>query len=372
MATSPPSKGSRADELPSPLHGVTVVEAASYVAGPFASFMLAQLGADVIKVEPPGGDPLRRFGVTRGDVSALWVNLNQGKHLLRLDLKSEKGHRDMLEQLRTADVFLHNWRPGKAASLKLDTSHLSAHNPALITVAITGFGESGPKATSPVFDLLLQAASGLAVSESTSEGPRSLRSLIADKTTAAFAVQAILAALISRAATGKGTHIDLAMLDVMAYYDFPDLCQDRTFLSPDAKVNLERGRSGLLHTSDGYVAVAPSSGRQISGALATVGHSEWKDDLKRTSSPVALSDLLYERLESVTISRPTAEWEKSFLAHDVPATGVMSIDQHLTDKQTVHNELYDEVESLAGPLRRVRYPARLNGKTLTSLSGWWG
>jgi crotonobetainyl-CoA:carnitine CoA-transferase CaiB-like acyl-CoA transferase len=353
-----------------PLQGIHVVEAAGYVAGPFATFMLAQLGAEVVKVEPPGGDPLRRFGVTRESVSAMWVNLNQGKRLVTLDLKSEEGHRRMLDLLDEADVFVQNWRPGVAASLGLDAGVLSERNPSLITLAISGFGDTGPKASTPVFDVLLQAASGLAVSESTPDGPRALRSLIADKTTAGFAVQAVLAALVSRAASGRGTNIDLAMLDVMAYFDFPDLCQDRTFLSPDAQITLEKGRTGLLETSDGYVAVAPTSGRHIASALAAVGHPEWKEELKRTNSPTALNNLLFDRLETITRTGSTDEWVQSFLDHDVPAAAVISIDQHLADPQTVNNHLYEEVDSPVGPLRRVRHPAQMGGEYLASHLGW--
>ena len=353
-----------------PLRGIRVVEASSYVSGPFAGFMLAQLGADVIKVEAPGGDPLRRYGVTREDVSALWVNLNQGKELLTLDLKSEEGHRRMIELLDDADVFLQNWRPGVATSLGLDAESLSDRNGRLITMAISGFGDTGPRATNPVFDILLQAASGLTVSESTPDGPRAFRSLIADKLAAVFAVQAILAALISRSASSRGSNIDLAMIDVMAFFNFPDLGQGRTFLDAEPQSALAKSRTGLLETEDGYVAVAPTSGRQISRALDAVGHSEWKVELKATTSPEALMNLLFDRLETITRSETTDYWVQRFLDHDVPAVTVMSIDQHLDDPQTVNNRIYDEIESPAGLLRRVRNPTKINGQYFTSRPGW--
>jgi crotonobetainyl-CoA:carnitine CoA-transferase CaiB-like acyl-CoA transferase len=346
---------------------VRVVEAASYVSGPFTGLMLAHLGAEVVKVEPPKGDPFRNFGLRHHGVSAMWVNINHGKTITVVDLKTAEGHELMLGLLRGADVFIENWRPGVAASLGYGDDVLDRVNPGLIHLAITGFGETGPKAGEPVFDMLLQASSGLAALESSDERPTPVRSFIADKATAAFAAQSVLAALFERTQTGRGRRIDVAMLDVMAYFNFPDLCQDRTFLPPARRVDIPRGRSGILRTKDGYVGVSPVSGRQIAAAVTAAGHPEWKDELKVITNPTTLTNELYDRLETVTPSRTTEEWLEIFRDNDVPATAALTADQHFEDPQTIHNALYSQVDTPLGPVRRVRYPSRLDRRLLAEV-----
>jgi crotonobetainyl-CoA:carnitine CoA-transferase CaiB-like acyl-CoA transferase len=154
------------------------------------------------------------------------------------------------------------------------------------------------------------------------------------------------------------------MLDVLAYFDFPDLGQDRTFLDADAPHELRRGRSGLLETSDGFLAVSPVSGRQIGAAVTAVGHPEWKDDLKQIRHPTELTDALYDRLETVTRLQPTAHWLEVFAQHDVPAAAVMTLDEHLDDEQVLVNAIYSNGGSPVGPVRQVRYPARVDGHLL--------
>jgi crotonobetainyl-CoA:carnitine CoA-transferase CaiB-like acyl-CoA transferase len=347
-----------------PLSGVRVVECASYVSGPMAAQVLADLGAEVIKVEPPRGDPLRTFGLRHRGLSAMWVNINRGKKSVVIDLKADGGANRLRELLITAHVFIQNWRPGVADSLGLGDEALAALNPGLVRVAITGFGTTGPSAAKPVFDILLQAASGLAASEGSDARPTAMRSIIADKTTAVFAANAVLAALVRRATTGRGSRIDLAMLDVLAYFDFPDLGQDRTFLDVDAPNELARGRSGLLETSDGFIAVSPVSGQQIGAAVTAVGHPEWKAELKRVGDPTELTNVLYDLLESETRTRPTAHWVDVFHRNDVPAAAVLTIDEHLADEQVRNNELYWSSPSPAGEVRQVRFPLRLDGLLL--------
>jgi crotonobetainyl-CoA:carnitine CoA-transferase CaiB-like acyl-CoA transferase len=167
--------------------------------------------------------------------------------------------------------------------------------------------------------------------------------------------------------SGQGSVLDLSMLDVMAYFDFPDLCQDRTFLEPAPQRNLGRSRPGILETQDGFIAVAPVSGRQIGGAVEAVGHPEWRQELREAGSPSELTQLLYDRLEKMTIENTTAHWIERFHAHDVPAIPVLTVDQHFDDPQTLHNEIYSEAQSPVGPVRRVRYPLRVNGRVLPPL-----
>jgi crotonobetainyl-CoA:carnitine CoA-transferase CaiB-like acyl-CoA transferase len=348
-----------------PLEGIRVVEAGTYMSAPFAGMMLAQLGAEVVKVEPPTGDQFRRFSLCHGGASAAWIGSNHGKRSVVLDLKDPAGQGDMYALLRDADVFVQNWRPSVAHGLGLDGDELSARFPALIHLAISGYGETGPNQAFPVFDGLLQASSGFAVTEAgKGNRPAITRSFVVDKTTASFAAQSILAALFQRERTGRGARLELAMLDVMAYFNFPDLCQDRAFLPPAPQRDLSPGRSPVLRTLDGYIIAAPVTGRQIVGAITAVGHPEWKDDLKLITEPADLMDELINRLETVTSGWSSEASLAAFRGYDIPAALVLDVDQHFNDAQTIHNNVYSDGETPFGPVRRVRYPLLIDGHPL--------
>lgn len=187
-----------------PLAGLRVVDASTFVAGPFAALLLHDLGATVIKVEPPGGDPVWRFGITHQGVSAMGFNVNRGKEVRRVDLKSTEGHDEVLGLLSDADVFLHNWRPGVAERLGLGASAICDRFPKLVYLSIMGFGPDGPRAGDPVFDSLLQAASGLAAYEGEADQPRLGRSYLADKVAGSYVSQAAMAGILERGRTGRG------------------------------------------------------------------------------------------------------------------------------------------------------------------------
>lgn len=347
-----------------PLSGIRVIEAAGYVSGPFAGMMLADLGADVVKVEPPRGDPLRRFGFSFQGLGAIGLSVNHGKQSVVLDLKVEHDRGRLYDLLETADVFIENWRPGVAAALGFGAAEVCARYPDLVYTSVSGFGQTGPRLASPVFDSLMQASSGLAAYEAIDGRPTMLRSYMADKIVATYVVQGILGALLRRDRSGAGAKLDVAMLDAMAYFDFPDVCQQHTFLHPDACGDIELARTSMIRTRDGWIAVAPVSGSQVAAAMDAVGHPEWIATLKRTNSHAQFTDELYRLLESVTTEMTTAECEQMFREADVPAAAVLTIDEHLADPQTQHNELYTTVEGPAGLMRRVRYPARLDGERL--------
>jgi crotonobetainyl-CoA:carnitine CoA-transferase CaiB-like acyl-CoA transferase len=350
-----------------PLDGIVVVEASTYITAPFAGLMLAQLGARVIKIEPPRGDPFRTFSHRHRGLSAAWVNINQGKESHVLDLKSPGGASTLRALLADADVFIQNWRPGVARSLGLDPEDTVASFPRLIYLSISGFGTTGPRAGDPVFDSIIQAASGLASLESRLPQPATIRSYIADKTTAAYATQGILAALVARGRTGKGARIDLAMLDVMAHFNFPDLFQERTFLEADEHPVSAAAPSAVLPTLDGHVCIAPVQRGRFAAAATALGHPDWIPRLDAIESPRELIAELVRLAAGETSSRTTAECLSLFHAAEVPAINVATADDHLIDSQTLHNRLYDESTSPVGPIRRVRHPLLINGDALPAV-----
>jgi CoA:oxalate CoA-transferase len=355
-----------------PLHGITVVEIATFISGPFATLMLAQLGATVVKVEPAKGDPFRRFGKPKGEMSAMFASANRGKSSVVLDLATEDGHAALLERLETADVLLANWRPSVAQKLGLSDDLLAQKNPRLIRAYITGFGSSGPVADQPAFDAIIQARSAMMHIQSETEVPTPATTYVADKLSAVMACQAVLAAIVSRERTGLGDRVDVSMLDAVAYFNFPDALANRTFLE-DAPVDPRNTLAASvrpLRTSDGWMVVIPVLGEHLKRCCAAVGHPEWIDQLREVKDPSAMVSEFFDRMESVMQIDSTEHWLKQFVVHDVPASACNSIDEHLRDPQVVHNQLYWIGETPGvGATRRIRYPAVFGSHGLVGISG---
>ena len=344
-----------------PLAGVVVVEAATYMTGPYATLQLADLGADVIKVEPPGtGDTFRNFGRPPTYVSAPFANMNRGKRSVVLDLKDPDGKAKLFELLATADVFLCNWRAGVADNLGLTEDAFEACNPRLIRVLITGYGQDGPLSTEPAFDTAVQARSGLMDALSPDDEPRILPGYPVDKLTALMATQAVLAALYERERTGRGERIDLAMLDVAASVNFPDLFTNRVFLEhqPEDPHNRHLFVIRPVPASDGWLVIAPATARQMKQALIAVGHEDWVSEVLSHTEQVALVNELFARISTVTPTATVDQWIDTFRAHDVACAPCATMDQLLDDPQVVYNDLFRiEPWEEAGAARSVRYPA---------------
>ena len=216
-----------------PLDGIRVVEAAQMVAGPLAGMILAEQGADVIKVELPDGvgDRIRSFGSRRNGMSAVFQAVNRGKRSIVLDSKRDDGRAAMLRLAASADVFLQNFRPGVAARLGLSEADLRAANPDLVYVSVSGFGPSGPRSDEKVYDYVVQAMSGMAALQPDDVGrPRLTPHVIVDKVTAMTVAQAVTAALLARERGHGATRVDVTMLDAALWFFWPDGMMDRSLL----------------------------------------------------------------------------------------------------------------------------------------------
>jgi crotonobetainyl-CoA:carnitine CoA-transferase CaiB-like acyl-CoA transferase len=346
--------------MTAPLAGVRVVEIANYVSVPYGTMMLADLGADVLKVEPPGGDPFRRFGRPRKPMSALFTNVNRGKRSVVLDLKDPSGRGALLRLLDDADVVVSNWRPGVAARLHLEDAVFRDRNPRLIRAYVSGFGSTGPDAARPTFDSVIQARSGMAWAQGDHGAPALAVGYLVDKLTAAMLAQAVVAALYERTRTGVGDAIDIAMLDVAAYLGFPDLLAERTYvdLETDDARNAQMSANRPLRARDGWFVLNAVSGTQIKSAATALGHPEWGEELLAKRDGAQLTRRLLELVEAETKAMPLRECLARFEAHDVACAPCAGPDEHLADPQVVHNQLYDVVDQPGvGPVRRVRYPA---------------
>lgn len=344
-----------------PLGGVRVVEAASYMSGPLAGMMLADLGADVVKVEAPGGgDPFRTLGRPVTPTSALFANCNRGKRSVVLDLKTEAGRAALRRLLADADVFLCNWRPGVAEALGFDDEALVAANPRLVRCFVTGYGRGGPLGAEPAFDTVAQAVSGLTDALSSDGTPRLLAGYPVDKITASSAAQAVLAALFARERSGCGERIDLSMLDATAYFQFPELLTNRVFLDhqpPEAR-NAQALGIRPVPTRDGWMVIAMVTGRQIRDTVGMLGHEEWAAELRGIADQGEMVRELFDRVERVTATMGTDELLARLREIGVPCAPCLTIDEHLADDQVAHNELYRIVEWPGyGRVRVIRYPA---------------
>jgi crotonobetainyl-CoA:carnitine CoA-transferase CaiB-like acyl-CoA transferase len=339
-----------------PLAGVTVVEAANYVSGPWAGMMLADLGADVIKVEPPKGDPYRRFAGAR--LSAHWLSANRGKRSVVADLKTAEGVERLLGLIDGADVFLSNWRPDVAERLGIGDAVLVARRPELVRLWISGWGTTGPASDQPAFDVVMQGGGGMIDAASRDGNLEVLPGYPVDKATSMMAVQSILAALFARERGAGGERIDLAMLDVTAYVDFPDLFTSRVFVD-DAPVDAHSTTATAVRSlpaSDGAFVIAAVTGSQIKGACRAIGHPEFAGELFATTGQ--MMETLVRLFAPVTEAQPLEHWLARFTEEDVPVAACITIDEHLAHPQVVHNEIYavDEVPGV-GRVRSVRYPA---------------
>src|SRR5207248_2303247 len=267
--------------MPGPLHGYRIVDLTSNVAGPLATMILGDQGADVIKVEAPDGDSTRHGANRRGGFTASFVNNNRNKRSIVLNLK-QPAALDVLKRLAaTADVFAQNYRPGVAERLGVGEDAIRAVKPDIVYVSVSGFGEKGPYAQAPAYDPVIQGFSGLATVQAGSDEarPRLLRTILPDKLTAITASQAITAALLARQRTGEGQHVRLSMLEAVLAFMWASDMSGQTFVGDEPARQEPAPAFDLIYeTADGYMTVAALTDRQWAGLARVVGRLEWMED----------------------------------------------------------------------------------------------
>jgi crotonobetainyl-CoA:carnitine CoA-transferase CaiB-like acyl-CoA transferase len=352
------------DTFVRPLAGIRILEAASYLAGPFAAQMLSDLGAEVIKVEPPGGDPYRNFGLSRHDTGVVWGNANRGKQGMVLDLKTPDGLDSFKQLLQGADIYIDNLRPHVAEKLGVGKEIVEGLNASIIRLSITGYGPNGESAREPVFDALVQGRTGLIAYEAAGGVPKASNSFMVDKLCASFVCQMALAGLLARGRSGKGVHIQTSMLDMVSYFNFPDMFQHRTYL--DDESSWRAPPQPVVATQDGHIVLSPVSGRQLANTLEAIGHPEWKDQLRAIADKAEMTALFFRKIAAPLKTRSSREWLTKFRELKVPCGPVNDPDEHLSDPQVAHNRLYSIMETPFGPVRSIRYPGVFDGNLLTA------
>jgi crotonobetainyl-CoA:carnitine CoA-transferase CaiB-like acyl-CoA transferase len=353
--------------MPGPLHGFRIVDLTSVVSGPMATMILADQGADVIKVEnPDGGDLTRHQNNQRAGFSAGFLNNNRNKRSIALDLRDPAAKQAVIRLVATADVFVQNFRPGVIERMGLGEDVLRAVKPDLIYVSISGFGEKGPYAGKPVYDPLIQAVTGLATVQagSDTERPRLVRTIIPDKVTAMTASQAITAALLARSRTGQGQHVRVSMLDSVVAFLWNSDMGSQTFVEEDIPQQEAASFIDLIYeTATGYISVSAQGNKEWTALSRAVGKPEWLDD-PRFKTPALRGKNINDRLrltQEVLLTRPAEEWLDILNRGGVPCAPVLTRTAMLDNPQVQASGIVVETDHPdAGRLRQARPAARFS------------
>lgn len=353
--------------MPGPLDGVRVVDFTTMIAGPYGTMILADQGADVIKVEAPArSDHARRAGYGQRHFSAAFVNNNRNKRSISVDAKTPAGRQVVVDLTRTADVFVQNYRPGVMARLGLDYDDLKAVKPDLIYVSMSGWGEAGPYAGKPVYDPIIQALSGLASVQAGSDHdrPRLIRTVLPDKLTGVTAAQAVSAALFARERTGAGQHVRLSMLDSVVAFLWSTDMGSQTFVGKETDVARAATFIDLIYeTASGYISVSVMANDQWHGLCHAVGHPEWLDD-ERFKTPAGRDRHADERLELIQqalLAKTAEEWLEILEAAGVPCAPVLTRTEMIRHAQVEASGIVVETDHPhAGRLRQARNAARFD------------
>jgi crotonobetainyl-CoA:carnitine CoA-transferase CaiB-like acyl-CoA transferase len=350
-----------------PLDGVRVVDLSQLTSGPLATMVMAEQGADVVKVEPPGlGDIFRLSAFSRGGFSALLLNHNRGKRGICIDTATDEGRDLVVELMAGADVVVQNFRPGVVDRLGFGYDDIRARNPTVIYVSISGFGPTGPYANRPVVDPIIQALTGI-VARQQSEAiplPDLVRNIVVDKATALTVAQAISAALYHRERTGVGDHLVVPMLDVGAYFFWPDGMMDYTLLG--------EGIAGGPRIADTYALTQCADGQLIYYAptndmrlalYRVLGHPELSDDPRFNDVHGLMADGNFATLGGILVSefekRTVDDLVADLVEAGIPVARILEPDEVFEDEQIVHNGTFVTWEHpQAGTLRQPRHPVR--------------
>ncbi len=353
--------------MPGPLHGYRIVDLTSMISGPLATMILADQGADVIKVEnPDGGDHTRLANNRRNGFSASFLNNNRNKRSLALDLKDPKAKDVLLRLVATADVFVQNFRPGVAERMGFGEDALRAVKPDLIYVSISGFSENGPFAGKPVYDPLVQAMSGLATIQagSDTERPRLVRTIVPDKLTAISAAQAITAALLARARSGQGQHVRISMLEAVVAFLFASDMGSQTFVGGEFPQQEAASFIDLIYeTSTTYISAAVQSNKEWVALTRALDKPAWLDD-PRFKTPALRQRNIDARLtmtQAVLLTRTADHWLDRLTTEGVPCAPVLTRSEMIRHPQIEATGIVIETEhETAGRIRGARPAARFS------------
>jgi crotonobetainyl-CoA:carnitine CoA-transferase CaiB-like acyl-CoA transferase len=354
------------------LDGVRVIDLTRILAGPFCTQLLADMGADVLKVEPPAGDPVRGQGVMVDGYSAYFAQFNRNKRSLVLDLYRAADREALASLLADADVVVENYRPGVFAKMGFDEARLEAINPRLVVASVNGYGSSGPYVERPAFDFIAQAMSGfMAVNGDPHGPPRRAAPPISDLIAGLYCAFGVVCALQARERTGAGQRVESSLtgglVSMLAYLSAetlntgqrpPRTGNDHPIVAP----------YGLFQASDGQIAVAPSNDTYVRRFLQAVGLEGLLDepDYADNASRVANRDALNARIDAVTAQHSVEHWIEIINAAGCPCGRVMELDEVFSDPQVLCQELVIESRREGHEaIRMTGFPVKLSATPCT-------
>jgi crotonobetainyl-CoA:carnitine CoA-transferase CaiB-like acyl-CoA transferase len=349
-----------------PLDGTKVIDLTTVVLGPLATQILADLGADVVKVEPPEGDIMRYAGPARHrEMGHVFLNLNRNKRSLAVDLKRPEAAEALLALVRQSDVFMHNMRPQAMARLGFAYERLREVNPRLVYCSAHGYGQNGPLANEPAFDDIIQGASGfVALEQATSGEARFVPTLVGDKTVGLTMVYAVMAALLQRVRTGEGQLVEVPMLETMTAYVMAEHLGGLTFdppLGPPGYARMLAPDRKPHRTADGHICILPYTDRQWRDFFRIAGRPEIADDPRLADAQTRSRHIaeLYALIAECVRGDTTAQWLKKLKSADIPCGPVNPLAQIPHDQQLAAVDFFPLTDHPSeGRIRMVRPPVR--------------
>jgi len=345
-----------------PLVGFRVLDLTAVISGPFCTQLLGDLGADVVKIEPPEGDSMRRIGrPTKNHVTAAYLNFNRNKRSIVIDIKKEHG-RDLVRRLAVkADALVENNRPGVADRLGIGYADIRRANPKIVYCSICGFGPKGRMANHPAYDPVIQGYSGMAFVQGIKSGqPTAVKMALADKVSGMTAALAVVSALHAARNRGVGQYIRIPMLEAMMAFSANDTMYGYTFV-PEDEYKAQAPKSTTLDpfkTKDGWLTIAAFTDEQSERLCNAVGHPEW---WKNELSPAERGRNMVKSLAKLFPERTTAEWLPILEEADVPSGPVHSYETLFGDEEIVANESFGTYEHPdVGTVRTVNPGARFS------------
>jgi crotonobetainyl-CoA:carnitine CoA-transferase CaiB-like acyl-CoA transferase len=357
-----------------PLAGFRILDLSAVVSGPLTGALLADQGADVIKVERTGeGDIQRHVGSRRNGYSGFFHVLNRGKRSLAVDLTTPEGVDIVRRAAQGSDAVIQNFRPGVVDRLGIGYADLSARNPGLVYLSISGFGQTGPRAGERAYDPIIQCYAGMAdvqgrIHPEHPDRPEQVNMLLADKLTAATGCQAITAALLARAKSGRGQHIELSMLDTLIAFAWSDVASDLILQGDGVDERPPVGASGtVLHFRDGWGATMTLSQNEFEGMCRAYGLEHIVQDPRfstlaaRQAHRVELREILAAEVARMTETLTLEEAGRRLAAEQVPFARVRRLTELHEDAQVQHNGMFRDIDHpVAGRLRDARPAPRFS------------
>jgi len=354
--------------MPGPLSGVKILDCTSVVLGPWAAQQLGDLGADVIKIEPPTGDTTRQLGPRRNPgMAAFFLGCNRNKRSLVLDLKQKEAREALFELAKTADVLMHNYRPEPASRLGVPYEAFQKINPKLVYVAAYGYRAAGPMGPKAAYDDIIQAGTGLAMLQTVvADEPRFLPTIVADKTSSNAVVSAVLAALFERERSGLGQAVEVPMYETLVSFVMVEHLYGETFLPAIESAGYKR----LLNkerrpypSKDGYFALLPYMDDHWKEFTRLIGREEILQDPRFATLATRLANIevVYATLAEICATRTNAEWTELLKTSNVPHGPVNSLEDLLNEEQLKATGFWKEFEHpTEGPIRMPDIPPRFS------------